>query len=75
MEAPGTMSMETRILLHLEKNGSITSWFAIKEFGCTRLSQYILLLRRRNLNITDTWEHTKNRYGQPVKYKKYILEK
>ena len=69
------MKMETRIWQHLENNGSITSWFAIKEFGCTRLSQYILLLRRRNLNITDTWEHTKNRYGQPVKYKKYILEK
>ena len=68
------MRMEDRILEHLEKYGSITSWFAIKEYGCTRLSQYILLLRKRNLNITDTWEHTKNRYGQSVKYKKYILE-
>lgn len=68
------MKMETRILKHLEQHGSITSWEAIKEYGCTRLSQYILLLRKRNLNITDTWEHTKNRYGQSVKYKKYILE-
>ena len=69
------MKMETRIWQHLEKHGNITSWEAIKEYGCTRLSQYILLLRKRNLNITDVWEHTKNRNGQPVKYKKYILEK
>ena len=68
------MKMETRIWKHLEQHGSITSWEAIKEYGCTRLSQYILLLRKRNLNITDTWEHTKNRYRQSVKYKKYILE-
>lgn len=69
------MKMETRIWQHLENTGSITSWEAIKEFGCTRLSHYIYVLRRRGLNVTDVWEHTKNRYGQPVKYKKYILEK
>lgn len=69
------MKMETRIWQHLEKTGSITSWEAIKEFGCTRLSQYILLLRKRGLKVTDVWEHTQNRYGQRVKYKKYILEK
>ena len=69
------MKMETRIWKHLEEYGNITSWEAIKEYGCTRLSQYILLLRKRGLNVTDIWEHTQNRYGQPVKYKKYILEK
>ena len=69
------MKMETRIWQYLEETGSITSWEAIKEFGCTRLSHYIYVLRRRNMKITDVWEHTKNRYGQKVKYKKYILEK
>ena len=69
------MKMETRIWQYLEETGSITSWEAIKEFGCTRLSHYIYVLRRRNMKITDVWEHTQNRYGQKVKYKKYILEK
>lgn len=68
------MHMETRIWNHLQKNKTITSWEAIKEYGCTRLSQYILLLRKKGMNITDTWEHTKNRYGQSVRFKKYILE-
>ena len=69
------MKMEERILNHLKEYGYITTWEAIKNYGCTRLSQYILLLRQKNLKITDTWEHSKNRYGQSVKYKKYILEK
>lgn len=64
--------MEFRILAYLKEKGSITSWEAIKEFGCTRLSHYIWLLRKNYL-ITDEWEYTQNRYGDKVKYKKYIL--
>ena len=65
--------MEYRILAYLKENKTITSWEAIKEFGCTRLSHYIWVLRKHYL-ISDTWEHTTNRYGDKVKYKKYILE-
>lgn len=65
--------MEYRILAYLKENKTITSWEAIKEFGCTRLSHYIWVLRKHYL-INDTWEHTTNRYGDKVKYKKYILE-
>lgn len=66
--------MEERILNHLIENGSITTWEAIKEYGCTRLSQYIYLLRNRHFPIVDKWEHSKNRYGEKVSFKKYILE-
>lgn len=65
--------MEDRILDYLKQNRTITTWEAIKEFGCTRLSHYIWVLRK-TYNISDTWEHTTNRYGESVKYKKYILE-
>lgn len=65
--------MEYRILAYLKENKTITSWEAIREFGCTRLSHYIWCLRKHYL-ITDEWEYTTNRYGEPVKYKKYILE-
>lgn len=64
--------MEDRILKHLIMNGSITTWEAIKEYGCTRLSHYIYVLRKEHF-IVDEWIHTTNRYGDKVKYKKYIL--
>ena len=64
--------MLDRILNYLEQNGSITTWEAIQEFGCTRLSHYIWVLRK-GLIIRDMWVHTTNRYGDKVKYKKYIL--
>lgn len=68
------MKMETRIWHHLEENGSINSLEAIREYGCTRLSQYILLLRKRGLKVVDEWEQTTNRYGEQVHYKRYFIE-
>lgn len=65
--------MEDRILNHLQAYGTITSWEAIKEYGCTRLSHYIWVLRK-DYTIKDEWVHTTNRFGDKVKYKKYILE-
>lgn len=64
--------MKERIFNYLKENGSITTWEAIKEFGCTRLSHYIWLLRKEYV-IVDERETTKNRYGDKVSYKKYSL--
>lgn len=66
--------MEDRILNHLKTYGSITTWEAIKEYGCTRLSHYIWVLRNEDYDIKDEWIHTTNRYGDKIKFKKYILE-
>ena len=63
--------MEERILNHLKEYGSITSWDAIKEYGCTRLSHYIWLLRKQGYRITDTIIPTLNKYGEKTHYKKY----
>lgn len=38
------------------------------------LNHYIYSLRRRNFPITDKWIQTKNRYGNQVNFKEYILE-
>jgi hypothetical protein len=68
------ITMEDRILKHLQDYGSITTWEAIKEYGCTRLSHYIWVLRRKELyNITDEMIVTTNRYGDTTHYKKYYL--
>lgn len=65
--------MEERILKHLQEYGSITTWEAIQEYGCTRLSHYIWLLRKQRYNITDERVEFINRYGEKSRYKKYIL--
>lgn len=66
--------MKDRILNHLNKYGSITSWEAIQEYNCTRLGHYIYLLRRKdNYNITDEVIKGTNRYGDATHYKKYYL--
>ena len=70
----GKVKMKDRILKHLVENGSITTWEAIKEYGCTRLGHYIYLLRRKdNYNITDEVVKDINRYGDYTHYKKYYL--
>lgn len=66
------ITMKERILKYIKDFGSITTWQAIMELGCTRLSEYIRQLRLE-FNIGDEWVHTKNRYGDKVEYKKYFL--
>lgn len=65
--------MEERILNHLKQYGSITSWEAIKEYGCTRLSQYIYLLKKKGYVIEVEIEKNTNRFGEKVHFNKYIL--
>lgn len=62
--------MRELVLEYLQKYETITTWEAIKELGCTRLSEYIRQLRQKYM-INDEWIHDTNRWGHPVKYKKY----
>lgn len=43
--------MREKILEHLEKYGTITTWEAIQKYHCTRISEYIRQLREDNYNI------------------------
>ena len=45
--------MKEIILDHLQQYGNITSLEAIELYRCTRLSQYILLLRKEGYNIRN----------------------
>lgn len=69
------ITQEMRVLNYMLDNGSITSWEAIKEFGITRLSAKIFNLRRDGYFIENEWEHSINRYGDKVKYARYVLNK
>lgn len=66
--------MRELVLVYLQEHGTITTWEAIKELGCTRLSEYIRQLRKEYL-INDQWVEGTNRWGHPVKWKEYQLVK
>lgn len=60
---------------HLNRHGSITSWEAIKLYGCTRLSAKIYDLRAEGMKIRTENITKKNRYGYMVTFAKYIRER
>ena len=66
-------NQEDMIYEHLKAYGSITSWEAIKEYGCTRLSAKIYNLRKQGYKIISETETATNRFGKKVNYSKYIL--
>ena len=66
--------MKERILRHLQDYGTITSWEAYMEYGCTRLAHYIYLLKKDGCTFTDENEPFINRYGEKSYFKRYRLE-
>ena len=69
----GNRLMKERILAYLEEYGSITTFEAFTELGCSRLSEYIRQLKKTHV-IRCEWLLTTNRYGDQVRYKRYWLE-
>lgn len=65
--------MRERVLNYIQEFGSISTYEAFIDLGCTRLSEYIRQLRLE-YEIEDEWIHTKNRYGRGIRYKKYFLK-
>ena len=67
------MTQCERILQYIDENGSITSFDAIREFGCTRLASRICDLKKMGYKFEKTIEISKNRYGDTVHYKRYSI--
>lgn len=68
------MTQEERVLRHMKAFDGITSWEAFMDYGITRLSAKIFSLRERGYKIKDEWVEKTNRFGEPVRFKKYFLE-
>lgn len=67
--------MKKLILNHLQNYGSITAWEAIKKYNCTRLSHYILLLRKEGYEIKgirESFVHSIT--GKKSNYVRYSLK-
>ena len=68
-------TQEQVLLNHFAKYKTITSIEAFELYGITRLSARIYDLRERGHKIGMVWEESVNRYGTPVRYGKYFIEK
>lgn len=69
------VTQKSRILRHIQDYKSITSWDSYMEYGITRLSAIIFVLKKEGYKFTDEWISSKNRYNEKTQFKKYILIK
>lgn len=67
------ITMKDRIIQYMEDFGSITTFEAFTELGCTRLSEYIRQIRQERI-VKDEWIKLTNRYGEKIEFKKYFFE-
>lgn len=66
-----TVTKQNIVLEHLLKYGSITTWEAIQQYGITRLSAVIFILRKR-YNIKTEKVSFVDRYGRSGMFAKYV---
>ena len=64
---------EAQVLKYMLETGGITSWEAIREFGCTRLSARIYNLRKAGWVIDSEPVTTRNRWGDKVTFNRYFV--
>ena len=69
------MTQCEKILRHMEKCGSITSWEAMQEYGIMRLASRITDLKREGIPIKREMVTQKNRHGEAVTFARYHLVK
>lgn len=63
-----------RIINYMKLHGGITSMDAFKDLGITRLSARIKDLRDIGYDIVTIMIDGTNRYGEAVRYGKYVLK-
>ena len=67
------ITQRDRVLQFIRENGSITSWQAYTEIGCTQLATRISELKERGYEFTKKRVKAKNRYGDKTHYDEYRL--
>lgn len=63
-----------KVLAYMMWNGSITGREAQEEIGTTELRSRISEIKRAGYNVKSCFIEGTNKYGEPVRYKKYWLE-
>ena len=65
------MTQTQRIDRYIRDFGSITNRDAMNDLGIQCFTARISEMRKEGYSFVETWEHSKNRYGEPVSYKRY----
>ena len=65
------MTQHQRIILYLDRHGSITPMDAFVDLGITKLSTRIGELIRSGKQIIKVKEYGTNRYGEGIHYMRY----
>lgn len=68
------MTQKERIIEYINQFGSITSWQAYQDLGIMQLGARIDQLQKEGYVFKTEWEQQKNRYGEPVSFKRYYLK-
>lgn len=67
------ITQKERIINYIRQFGSITSWEAYQDLGIMQLGARIDGLERDGYVFRKEWEEKKNRFGEPVSFKRYYL--
>ena len=67
------VSQKDRIVNYIRQFGSITSWEAYQDLGVMQLGARIDQLKKEGYEFETKWETKKNRFGEPVSFKRYYL--
>ena len=66
-------NQQRRIVKYCKEFDGITSWEAMRNLGVMRLEARIFELKSMGFEIADRWIDDINRYGEKVRYKRYII--
>lgn len=67
------VTQKERILDYIRQFGYITSWQAYQDLGIMQLGARIDQLQKEGYEFRTEWENKKNRFGEPVSFKRYYL--
>ncbi len=67
------ITQRQKIINYIRQFGSITSYEAYIDLGITQLATRIKELKEQGYEFKTEWENDKNRYGEPVSFKRYYL--
>lgn len=67
------MTQHDLILNYLKSHKDIDPMTSFNELGITKLATRIGELKKKGYNILDAWVESVNRFGQDVRFKRYIL--
>ena len=67
------ITQKDRIINYIREFGSITSKDAYNDLGITQLATRIKELKELGYEFRTEWESSKNRFKEPVSFKRYYL--